>query len=58
MAQHSLLGRRVKGRESEKTTGHARRFVGSHQYGVASDEVISWSTGHSYPLNADGDDLR
>ena len=33
-------------------------LVGSRQHGVASNEVISWSTDHSYSLNADGDDLR
>ena len=32
-------------------------LVGSGQHGVASYELISWSTDHSYPPNADGDDL-
>ena len=31
-------------------------LAGSHQHGVASNKVISWSTDH--PLNTDGDDLR
>ena len=31
---------------------------GSRQHGVASNEVISWSTDHPYPLNGDGVDLR
>ena len=33
-------------------------LAGSRQHGVASYELISWSTDHPYPLNADGDDLR
>ena len=33
-------------------------LVGSDQQGVASYEVIGWSTDHSYLLNADGNDLR
>ena len=33
-------------------------LVGSRQQGVASYEVIGWSTDHSYLLNADGNDLR
>ena len=33
-------------------------LVGSRQHGVASNEVISWSTDHPHPLNTDGDDLR
>ena len=35
--------------------------VGSRQHGVASNEVICWSTDHSiftYLINTDGDDLR
>ena len=33
-------------------------LVGYRQHGVASNEVISWSTDHPCPLNADDDDLK
>ena len=33
-------------------------LVKSRQHGVASNKVISWSTDHPYPLNADGDGFR
>ena len=33
-------------------------LVESRQHGVASDDVISWTTDHPYSLNADGNDIR
>ena len=40
------------------TVGSCFDLVGSRQHGVASYEVISWSTDIHIPANADGDDLR
>ena len=33
-------------------------LVGARQHGVAGYEGISWSTDHSYPLNADGNETQ
>ena len=45
---------RVQTESQELQQWTAVSTLGSPQHGVASNEVISWSTDH--PLNADGDD--
>ena len=50
----------IESKLKAKNCNHGQLFdlVESRQHGVASNKVISLSTDHSYPLNADGNDLR
>ena len=55
---NDMVEAKLKAKSFNSTVDSWFALVGSRPHGVASNQVISWSTDHPYPLNADDGDLR